>query len=273
MCEQISPSYPLRILPRSGWGKNFHGATLISHTPNALVGHRLDGDANTCIIKNPVSNTMTIEAKFLQSARMRNLSVNLLGGAFKIEDFAFDRKGNGAEDWDTVLDINIANFNAGTDYLSVTSTFCVAGWTLEELEGKRFPFNRKFESEGKLTEWLNALPEHSDDSNIQAYLDEFSKITPSPDEYPYVAKLEAYVKMIHRPTNLNYWHLTLDIFTFDDPENELSKEEANRNYVKKNTLRFIADYLRNNFVIIDSNSPIPEISDWESIAISGHTQL
>lgn len=267
MCEPVLPSYPIRILPRSGWGTNFHGVNITQQTPDAVVGHRLGGDLKQCFYEDPITHTLVIEGQYLQSSRMRNLSTSLLGAAFLPEDFAFEQKENGAADWDTTTDIYLTDFREGIDYRSVTSRFCVVGWTLSELEGKDFPFKRKFESEDDFNIWKASLPEQTTDPNINHYLEAFTKIIPA--SYPHEEDVRVCIKMIHRPTNLNYWHLTLDIFPFDDYNHEVSAEDVEKDKnIKKHTLRGIAEYLRRNSVIIDSDFNIPKINNWNNIAIT-----
>lgn len=272
MCNTTPPPYPTRILPQSGWGKHFHGKNFSQHKRNAIIGRRLNGKLEDCIVSNPINGDLSIEAEYLQSGDIINLSTSLLGAAYLIDDFAYVSKEDGVHDWDTGLDIDLANFKEGTDYYYYTSAYCVVGWPILNLEGFMVPFNynRTHESYEAFVSWQESLPMNHDNAEISKYLGEFKKISKTEnDKFPSQLEVPTFVKIIHRPTNLNYWHLTVDIFPIDKPETELVKEDVNKKSYKKK-LRRIADELRTSFILCNANAEIPKIDNWNEIAMTGN---
>ena len=245
--------YPKHILPKVGWRVGITGGEIRSLCENAVIGRRMDGPIEDYTEKRLGELCLKSDALVLDS--IPNLSTNLLGTVFQYEDFRFKQKGEGKDIWDgskeTYSLINSQNYDIHTENMSVI------GWNLIELDGVTFPYKRVFLRGKDYKEFKDKAEKSAED----IYLEEFEKLPVDDNKIRY-KEMEGKIMLIHMPTNLNYWHFTIDLFPFEDKAKAIKNAKSSWREMMAYNVR---DILYNTFLIISEDSDYPKIFNWGNL--------
>ena len=241
--------YPKHILPEVGWRVGITGGEIRSLCEDAVIGRRMDGSIEDYTEQRLGELYLKSDALVLDS--IPNLSTNLLGTVFRYEDFRFKQKEKGKDSWDGVSEPDdlISNQN----YEKHTGQMSVIGWEIKELDGVTFPYKRNFPKEAD----YKAFKDKAED----IYLEEFGKLPVDDNKIRY-KEMEGKIMLIHMPTNLNYWHFTIDLFPFEDKAKAIKNAKSSWREMMAYNVR---DILYNTFLIISEDSDYPKIFNWGNL--------
>lgn len=253
-------SYPIHILPASDWKENLTPSEIVRSNQNAVIGRRIVGSVENCINYSLGDDNAKIREDYLDYNEIPNLSTSLPGGCFKIDDFRFWQKGEGAKPWkggDVIFD----EFKEDIDYFRERSAYFVVAWNIETIDNTKIPYTRIFP---KKKDYNDVSTKISGSEDLKAkYCQKFEEL-PTDEEGRRYLKMEGCVKVNHAPVQLNYWHYTIDIYPQDTPHKPLSGSKgAWRQMMCEN----VADYLRRSFVLLDNDRGDFNIPDWKDLVM------
>lgn len=192
MCE-----YPIRILPKEQYVRRIDVGLLHKECQTSLLARRLD--AEECPFHYIGGRKLLNEGVINDD--VLDWSTNLLGGEFKIEDVFWRQKGEGIEEWNDG-DVDICKYNGC--YEHTKSSYCVF-IAINSLHNITVPYKRVFGSKSDLEKYL----EKTHDITVDAIEQQHAG---------YEQECRATITIEHKPTKLNYWHMTIEITPKDFTE-------------------------------------------------------
>lgn len=251
-------NYPERIVPKPEWRDNILVRDILNLTQSAVIGRRIEGEKVDSIDSSLGDDNATLKENILPVHSIPNLSTNLMGCCFEIEDFVYIQNNKGKEKWiegDNVLDILLDDRN----FTHCHNTFFIVGWYIKELEGKHFPYVRKFNQKKDYDDFMCRVNEFY----AEMFVEEYEKICTDTNGYKKV-DAECELRINHNPTNLNYWHFTIDLYPMDSMDHPIQK-------TKNSWMRLMAenvrDYLRHTFSLIPDELEPQTIKGWEELVM------
>lgn len=192
------PVYPKAIIPKRTFKLQID-IDAISESVQLYVVRRADGDCNDLF-----TDTGIIKEEYLKPREASELSMNLFGAFYKPRHLKFTALKKGSEDWNGQR-IYLADF--ANDYTTV-STFCPLIYELNSLHNQEVPSYSQYNPKDKTT---------ADHIKVNKLINEVVE-----NQY----KVQGKAIIIHKPTNLNYWHVELHIQLA--PHKEVLKKESNQ---------------------------------------------
>ena len=250
--------YPLHLLPQEDWMLQIKTDDILHLCENALIGRRFEGELHDFIDTSLGEDMPVLKDKALSFKDIPNLSTSLLGTLHKIEDFHFVQKERGSDNW-TGGSVDISIFTPNTDFYRIEGNLVVLGWIIEELDGRKFPYQqplpKKKNYDACIAKLKSAYPEED------VYVEEYEKLAVNANNNR-VIEFEGTVKVNHIPTNLNYWHFTIDLYPKDNPTTPLKNSSGKW---RAELCENVRDYLKYSFNILSDMMLPPVINDWESL--------
>lgn len=249
--------YPKEILPRKEYLGNIDTALLLEKQSNAVIGHWLD--LKDCTRQKYIDELMGKEFAQLTTdalpiENMANLSCSLLGAIYGFNHFAFVPKAAGKSSWDKCSDISDDMLVA--DNFRTLSEYLVVAWEIKELAGVKLPYVRSFDKKSQYESAVETIHKIQANNNEElAVFEEWEKIAQKEGSNLRDVELEGVIHVNHDPTNLNYWHFTIDLKPMDK-EAELKGIKSGW---QKNMANELFKILRLTFFEIDANYKAPEI--------------
>jgi hypothetical protein len=196
-------SYPEEILPKPGFVKPFPLDNLTADNNDYHVCFRIEGDIDAYTEPGTFNGKRKLMRKCFP--HMVHLSMNLHGGLFKPEHVKFVQKKPGSDEWDgkSIIDINdyvkcIEEKQEAVPVFFKSKEICQKG--IKTL----VTFTNKDSYKAMKKLFLNVdFPEYHDGIEVRLYTD---------------------IKIVHVPTNLNYWHLQMEVYPATS-EKSLTKDE------------------------------------------------
>ncbi len=225
------PQYPKCILPQPNYLDAIKEAELWSKSNGFVIQRRCpDG----------VSLEMICPEVF--GSNLAEMSVNLLGAAFLPEYVKFNPKGVKAFSENIPFEgIYTYSPDAIGVYLSIYA-----------INGRTFPSPRRFPSQQEYEKMKDAIPSNKD-RLVAAFAKKkgFSK----EEDYEVLYK----IRVMHRPTNANYWHCQIEISPAFEGSSTVRKDKAEW---QKNALRTLTNFLT-AYASFEYATPIPEVrKEW-----------
>ena len=185
--------YPKEILPRKNYIKNIDVDRLLANIPKAQIVRR--ADKPVVYVTNSLGDKVLAEDTF--TGNVFDYSTNLLGAYFHVEEHLGLRQlGEGKADWN-----GETTFESIKDELWGEVKAYPVRLYINPLQHKSVPYKRTFEKaellKGFISQWDMKASETA------------SKIWKGKNnDYDFEAEL----RVEHHPTNLNYWHMAIDIY-------------------------------------------------------------
>lgn len=204
--------YPSRILPKTCF-KNYIEFDSLFEGQTVYLLRRSDSPLDLTF--NHLDDTYTLKDDILNLSDIPNLSVNLIGGRFKIKHakFKLDIKSEACKLWDGKSSIFLSDH---LNNYSISDTFCHIFFDSTNIHDLDVPYSKPYDK--KLENLLKSLEKD---------------IKPENNKFHFIGK----IKFIPMPTNLNYWHVELKIFDFN---NEPIKYN-NSNWLKEFCRQILSD--------------------------------
>lgn len=184
-------NYPEDIIPKPDYIKPFPLNELTKDDSDYHVCFRIDGALDDYVEAGFFNGKRKLMRKCFP--HMPHLSMNLHGGLFKPEHVKFIQKKPGCDEWDGERIINIEDFFG-----------CI--------EEKPEAIPVFFESKVICQQGIRTNVTFRNKDSYKAMKNVFSNVA-FPDYHEGV-EVELYtdIKIVHVPTNLNYWHLQMEVY-------------------------------------------------------------
>lgn len=250
--------YPQGILPKATYKQEVNPSAIIGHQPLALLGHMLIGSETDCIDYSLGADMPAIYQEALQVKRIPNLSCSLMGCYFCIDDFHFLPQNKGKEPWidDCQVEDGLLENKENYDYYAEIT---VVGWILANIHLHPIPYKRLFGKKDEYENFAKKVRDVAENRRIDVYLSEWDELKARANNNGLSeVEVTGQARVNHAPTNLNYWHFTIDFYSAeDDMKPQMNISSAWRNNMALN----LWDYLRHNFEILKSEEQIQKITD------------
>ena len=196
-------NYPEEIIPKPNFIKPFPLDELTKDDSDYHVCFRIDGELDAFTEAGTFNGKKKLMKKCFP--HMPHLSMNLHGGLFKPEHVKFVQKKPGCDEWDGESIIELKEF-----------VKCVE----EKPEAIPVFFNSKLICQ----KGIRTLVSFKNKDSYKAMKAIFHNIKFPDYQDGIEVELSTDIKIVHVPTNLNYWHLQMEVY----PallDKELSKDE------------------------------------------------
>lgn len=251
-------NYPQGILPKVTYRQEVNPSAIIEHQPLAILGHMLNGSEVDCIDYSLGPDMPAIYQEALQIKRIPNLSCSLMGCYFCIKDFHFLPKNTGSQPWTEGYQVEESLLESEENY-TFSAEITVVGWTLANIHLHPIPYKRSFGKKSEYDDFAMKARDVAENRKIAVYLTEWEELKAKANinKLPEV-DVTGLSRVNHAPTNLNYWHYTIDFYSAEDD----TKPQKNISGAWRNNMALnLWDYLRHNFDILKSEDQIAKITD------------
>ena len=203
---------------------------LLSRGFNLCVSRRVDGEKNSVIKKLGNDNIIEDSAVIGQPA---DFSVNLLGGRFgddHIGLYSNDEINNG--NWDGRLEPTL-----NAESITEKSPCFAIYYNIKDFLNFPVKQTKTFPKESEYKRFIQELsPEQLKEYGLEIYVKN--------KKYEFLVRK----KVNHKPTNMNYWHVTFDLYSFESPNEEITSEDRNSSH-RRILSHFSHDFLMKSFII------------------------
>jgi len=219
--------YPKRILPKLQYAQRINVDGLKAANPVSMLVRRLDcvGNPFHCIGGRKLLNEGVIDNDVL------DWSTNLLGGEYKIEDIRWRQKGERNTEWNEG-DVDINEYGNCYEYLDDANPIYIPVGKLHQIS---IPYKRKFGSKADAYKYAITTQDLDEEVAEQFLLAED-------------IECHATIKVEHKPTVLNYWHMTIGIIPRDFQE-PIPRNTQNNKSLKKRVKAALHLHIVNNVQI------------------------
>lgn len=258
--------YPIRIIPEEGWLTCVKCDAVLSVCSDAFIGRRIEGAKCESIDDSLGEDAMCLKVRALPSSEIPNLSTSLLGARHEVDDFHFCQKGKGSKDWDGKV-VSIDQYQPDTDFIIIESEMIVAVWPAIELHKRPVPYKKVYTKKKEYNEEISNIKKSLPYQEI--YFEEYEKLKKDEKGNPF-CEFEGMVILNHCPTNLNYWHFTIDLYPAEASGSAIKNaKSAWRAMMCDN----VADYMRRTFILLEEGIQPPKIYKWEIIVRNSKTKI
>lgn len=183
--------YPLELLPQPGFSVPFPFGALKTKFGNYVVCYRIEGTVEENYEQGEFNGHKVLKEQCF--GHLVHLSMNLMGGSFKPEHVIFTPKKPGSNDWKLDENVDLKDYEdcierneKATAVYYRESVICQPNISI------LFVFNDKSS--------FNSFCNVFQDAQHPQYKDGVI------DQGVFTTNIE------HRPTNLNYWHVQLEVY-------------------------------------------------------------
>lgn len=238
----MAHGYPVEILPKKKYELRLDILSILKVYPNLYVSRRIDGAKDDLTIEFDGDRVLSDRA--LNNVCTANFSVNLLGALFDTNRHIHYRPFMGAftDNWDG----SELQFEISDDmYEKKEPCFAVYYNVKDFLE---FPMKQTVQFQ-KENDYIAFRAKATTNGSDEKYFKAFEK--GETIEFPVTQRAN------HMPTCCNYWHVTFDTYSFDDPNVPIDSRDS------RSTIKRVLKFLRHEFLtrqgIVDvpANDAIP----------------
>ena len=193
--------YPQYLIPQVTWRERMCTEEMLGAMDDFCLLRRCDCEEGKGIkmefVEDGGSPFLTHEA--LSDQRIGNMSMSLLGTLFQKDDIKFKQRGDAMADW-TGGEVD-ANRLIENWVEEVPQPWFVVVWFARGLHDKKVPYKKGGITNDKYEQFK---------ADVEAVR---NIVLGTLDEYNAASEpLFGITKINHRPSNLNYWHFTLDTY-------------------------------------------------------------
>lgn len=202
--------YPSEIIPRSSYRTRLDIPLLVRFCPSFFVVRRIDGERNK-LVRRINGHPFLLDEAY-RRIHADDFSVNVVGGQFVARKHIRFRPLD--ERMTTQWDGQNAHVSSDWKYEEKSPCFPVY-YSAQQFYG--FPLKQQltFQRERDFEGFVKKLPSNKRESK---YLKVFAIGTP--------LSLPVKKSIDHRPTFCNYWHVTFNVFSFEDDKNPICSSGA-----------------------------------------------
>lgn len=210
--------YPKDIIPNSKYKHRLKFKPLLDLYPDLMVLRMVGKEYAECTDDGTAEGNLTDK---IFDGSVQNLSMNLLGGLYKIEHESFLPQKEAAETSWNGGDVDFEKYRES--YIDKNPCFHVC-FHVKDIHNTTYPFPITFQKEDERNAMADKVREmFENDTELQIDQDVVEKFVDAN------SKVNVQVKMtlVHRPNLLNYWHVTLDTTRPDNPDFVMPGEKLN----------------------------------------------
>ena len=204
--------YPLEIIPQPGYVVPFPLDELKEQEGDYLVCYRITGSVDDNLESGSFMGKRVLKKECFK--HLAHMSMNLYGGLFKPEHVCFAQKKTASDPWDGRSEVRIENYVGlyptiaeATPVFYRASLLNILGLTT------KMTLNNKDAYDSLLALYpANTYPPYRKGMDVEVATD---------------------VVIVHAPTNLNYWHLQMEVFP-KGSEEEFKNDNSWRRRVFEN---------------------------------------
>ena len=196
--------YPIEIIPQPGYIVPFPLEKLREKEHDYLVCYRITGSVDDNLEEGSFNGGRVLKKSCF--SHLAHMSMNLYGGLFKPEHVCFAQKKTASDIWDGKSPIKLKDYEGLFPVIDgATPIF----YRASKLSVKGLTINMTFDNKDMYNSLLalypaKTFPPYQKGIRVDAVTD---------------------VKIVHMPTNLNYWHLQLEVYP-KGSEDELKNEKS-----------------------------------------------
>ena len=211
--------YPIEILPQPGYAVPFPLDKLKEQEGDYLVCYRITGSVDDCLEQGTFMGKKVLKKRCFE--HLAHMSMNLYGGLFKPEYVCFAQKRPASDPWDGKSEVKLEDYEGLFPIIddAVAIFYLASSLTISNLMT-----NMTFNNKDAYNSLLSLYPDN----------------TFPPYQKGLAVDVVTNVQIVHAPTNLNYWHLQLEVFP-KGSEDELKNDNSWR--------RRIFEHIRDNRLI------------------------
>ena len=232
----MAQNYPVEILPRKEYELNLDIPSILKAYPDLYVSRRIDGVKEELV--EELDGDYVLRDKVLEKIGVANFSVNLLGGNFNTErHISYRPFDHITRPWDGE-DVRHA---ISEDMFEIKDPCFAVYYKVDDF--LKFPMKQEipFNKEAEYTAFRTRAVANGAD---ERYFEAFNKgIT---------LTLPVNQRVNHMPTYCNYWHVTFDTYSFDNPQMPIGNNDSH------GPIRRILRHLRHDFLTMQGIINIPE---------------
>ena len=226
--------YPIGLVPLPEYLQMIDLPSIIDASCPLFVGRRMDGypqgfveiDDDLYLIPNEISQTLT--------AHVPDMSMNMLTNISRVDDLKWQQIKPASDSWEG-NEVNVDDFR---DCVSKVSPSYAIIYKASNLHNINIPYKKSFNSMKEYQEGKKYV------DNVEKLIDKnFQKS----NEYDFTA----ISKLEHKPTNMNYWHVTLDIY---EPDKDTFLKSSKGKY-RKDICDYVVDTMLKKNVRLHIDEP------------------
>jgi hypothetical protein len=201
--------YPVEILPNNTFVLHMNIGELIRCYPNLCVVRRINGKKDDAFEK--FNGEHRLKEHYL--GQVLNLSLNLIGGKFKVDlHLGFSPNGSAVHNWDG-QDINLDDIQ--NNYKMEESCFPIY-FKAKEIFNFPFEYSRCFKDKKNYLMFCKA-------TNVSDIEGKYITVFGKGQLINQTVRTHAILR--HEPTNFNYWHCVLDSFPYNSSTKPVETDE------------------------------------------------
>lgn len=226
--------YPIGLVPLPEYLQMIALSSIIDASCPLFVGRRMEGspqgfveiDDDLYLIPDEISQTLT--------AHVPDMSMNMLTNISRVDDLKWQQIKSASDSWEG-NEVNVDDFR---DCVSIVSPSYAIIYKASNLHHINIPYKKSFNSMKEYQEGKKYV------DNVEKLIDKnFQKS----NEYDFTA----ISKLEHKPTNMNYWHVTLDIY---EPDKDTFLKNSKGKY-RKDICDYVVDTMLKKNVRLHIDEP------------------
>ncbi|WP_162923751.1 hypothetical protein [Arachidicoccus soli] len=150
------------------------------------------------------------------------MSLNIMGGKFNNDHIKFVPKNKASNLWDGKTKIYLSDY---VNDIEIEKIYCIIYLNASGIEGTTVPYKVPAKNNKKIIEILYGK-EYSQSENMSH------------------VPVQGELRISHKPTNLNYWHTELNLYSLDGKE--INRDKAVPKYIKDFCNAVFTDVLNAN---------------------------
>ncbi len=202
MCKK----YPKQILPSTTYQKKLNTEILLKKYPNLIIVRQVKGFREEYLEVTENGKSVLTDGIFYNS--MYNLSMNLLGGRFITDRHIMflPKSEEACRSWegDCIIPENYQN----SDNYTITEPCFGVFFLVNHIHNITFPFRKNFDNEEARDKYATEAENVIREENIKIEELIVGKFVSNREPVEVLAR----TKVNHSPTQLNYWHVTVDTY-------------------------------------------------------------
>lgn len=227
--------YPLELIPLPEYRRMINITSAINASYPLFVGRRMSGVVQDFV---EIDDDLFLIPSTLYDElcnQVPDMSMNMLTTISKVDYLKWQQVKPASDDWDG-NEINVEEFK---DFVSFVSPSYAIIYKASNLHNIHIPYKKSFNSKNE----YEAGKKYID--HVEELIDKnFQK----GNEYDFTA----ISKLEHKPTNMNYWHVTLDVYESDKD----TFLKNNKSKYRKAICEYVVDTMLKKNVRLKIDEPV-----------------
>lgn len=226
--------YPIGLVPLPKYLQMIDLSSIIDASCPLFVGRRMNGDPQGFVEIDDDLYLMPNEISQELSGHVPDMSMNMLTSISKVDYLKWQQIKSASDSWDG-SEIKVQDYNDCVSFIS--SSYAII-YKASNLHNINIPYKKSF----------NSMKEYQEGKQYVDYVEKLiDKNFQKSNEYDFTA----ISKLEHKPTNMNYWHVTLDIY---EPDKDTFLKN-NKGKYRKDICDYVVDTMLKKNVRLHIDEP------------------